>query len=229
MSNTQPEPITGTGRPRKVDGPRVPYTEIDRVLVFGEIVPCADGETSDVRYPSYRELAARYGVSHSLIAQYSKRHDCLRRREDARHRVTARAEQKLVELRASALAYARDDELRLIDSFLLGFERALADGRVRFDNPTDFNLMVRLKAFIQGGADSRQEVRAALSLEELQSRHRELLERSRTENSPALTGLIGEGDEVDDGDQEQDENSPARPSSEQPQEVNGHLGKDEGS
>ena len=222
MSNNPNE--SSSGRPRKADGPRVPYTEVDRLLVFGEVLSCSDGEGTDVFYPSYREIAARYRVSHSLIAQYSKRHDCLRRREEARQRITARADQKLVELRASAMAYARDDQLRLIDTFLLGFERALADGRVRCDNPSDFNLMVRLKAFIQGGADSRQEVRAAFSLEELQARHRALLARTEQKALPEHAGLDDEDDDdADDGDQTRDHNSPDRPLSDQPQEVTGHL------
>src|SRR5690606_39612532 len=83
--------------------------------------------------------------------------------------------QKLVELRATALALSKDDELRIIDSYLAGFEKALTEGRVRFDNPGDFNTMVRLKEFIQGGADSRQEIHAVLSLEELQARPRRML------------------------------------------------------
>lgn len=225
MSDTQSGNSPSTGRPRKADGPRVNYSEVDRALVFGDVVEGADGETTDVRYPSYREIAARYGVSHSLIAQYSKRHDCLRRRESARVRITFRAEQKLVELRASAMAYSRDDELRLIDTFLLGFEKALAEGRVRYDDPSDFNLMVRLKAFIQGGADSRQEVRAAFSLEELQSRHRELLRRS-AEVTPALAGLPDGSRRVArarGGDQKPDADSPDPPSADRPEEVTGHL------
>ena len=225
MNDTPSVTSAPPGRPRKADGPRVPYNEVDRLLVFGEVVECADGETSDVRYPSYREVAARYGVSHSLIAQYSKRHDCLRRRENARVRITARAEQKLVELRASALAYSRDDELRLIDTFLLGFEKALAEGRVRYDDPSDFNLMVRLKAFIQGGADSRQEVRAAFSLEELQARHKELL-RTRSQMTPALAGLPDDRIPIRRaraGDQKPDAGSPDPPSADRPDEVTVHL------
>jgi len=35
--------------------------------------------------------------------------------------------------------------------YLVGFEQALGEGRVRFDNPTDFNTMLRLKEFILGG------------------------------------------------------------------------------
>ena len=223
MSDTPSVPSAPTGRPRKADGPRVNYSEVDRALVFGEVTECADGETSDVRYPSYRELAARYGVSHSLIAQYSKRHDCLRRRESARVRITARAEQKLVELRASAMAYSRDDELRLIDTFLLGFEKALAEGRVRYDDPSDFNLMVRLKTFIQGGADSRQEVRAALSLDDLQARHREVM-RGRVDLDPALTGMVPSSRPraARDAHRKAPDNPPAPASAGLDEEVTGH-------
>ena len=163
------------GRPAKGDPPRVPYEELDRILVFGEVVNCEDGESTTVHYPSYRDLARRYGVCNSVIARYSKKHNCLRRREQAKARIAVETDKKLVDLRSTAIAMSKDDELRIIDTYLAEFEMALADGRVRFDNPTDFNTMVRLKEFIQGGADSRQEIHAALSLEDIQARHRRML------------------------------------------------------
>ena len=73
-----------SGRPRKGKAPRVPYEELDRILVFGEVVECEGGEGTTVQFPSYRTLAARFGVSHSLIAQYAKKHNCMRRREEAK-------------------------------------------------------------------------------------------------------------------------------------------------
>ena len=181
------------GRPKKGDIPRVPYDELERILVFGEVVTCEDGESTTVHFPSYRDLARRYNVSNSLIAQFSKSHNCLRRRKDAQTRIAAKADQKLVEIRSTALAMSKDDELRIIDSYLTGFEKAMAEDRVRFDNPSDFNTMVRLKEFIQGGADSRQEIHAALSLEDIQARHKRMMkeveatsakERGDSEYSP---------------------------------------------
>jgi hypothetical protein len=174
------------GRPRKSEGPRVPYEELDRILVFGEVVPCEDGNGTTVQFPSYRELADRYGVSHSVIAEYAKTHNAQRRRKEAQSRIQAKAENKLVELRASAIALSKDDELRIIDRYLGGFEDALSEGRVRFDNPADFNTMVRLKEFVLGNADSRQEIHASLSLESLQTRHRQMLRT--VEASPAERG-----------------------------------------
>ncbi|PID38727.1 MAG: hypothetical protein CSB49_03975 [Proteobacteria bacterium] len=171
------------GRPAKGEPPRVPYEELDRILVFGEVVTCEDGESTTVHYPSYRDLARRYEVCNSVIARYSKKHNCLWRREQAKARIAVETDKKLVDLRSTAIAMSKDDELRIIDTYLAGFEMALADGRVRFDNPTDFNTMVRLKEFIQGGADSRQEIHAALSLEDIQARHRRMLKTVETSST----------------------------------------------
>ena len=96
------------GRPRKSEGPRVPYEEVDRVLVFGEVVPCEDGNGTTVVYPSYRELAERYGVSNSVIAEYAKTHNVQRRRREAQARIQAKAENKIVEMRATAIALSKE-------------------------------------------------------------------------------------------------------------------------
>jgi len=202
-----------TGRPKKADGPRVPYDELDRLLVFGEVVQTAEGGSSVV-YPSYRDLAQRYGVAHSLVAQYARKHDCLRRRKDAKVRVAVKTEQKLVEMRATVLALSKDDALRMIDTYLVGFEKALSEGRVRFDSPTDFNTMLRLKEFILGGADSRQEIHAALSLEDIQARHQRMLrtaqQTSAEERGEILDVLPANASE--ESDRILPGNSPATPS-----------------
>lgn len=171
------------GRPKKGEGPHLPYEEIDRLLVFGELVLTSDGKSKTVVYPSYRELAQRYGVAHSLIADYGRRHNCLRRRNVARARVEEQTDQRLVELRAKAQAVSRDQVIRIIDTYLAGFERALAEGRVRSDNASDFNMMVRLKEFMVGGADSRH-VHTVLSLADLQARHRRMLKIMEVGDSP---------------------------------------------
>jgi len=203
------------GRPKKGEPPRVPYEELDRILVFGEVVTCEDGESTTVHYPSYRDLARRYGVSNSVIARYAKEHDCQRRREVAKGRVAAKADQKLVELRAHALAVSKDDQVRIIDGYLVAFEKALADGRVRCDNPSDFNLLCRLREFILGGADSRQEVHASLSLEVIQERHRQLL-RTRQESTRATRGELPGG-----GERRQGSNPPAALAATPPEKATG--------
>ena len=213
---------TKTGRPRKRDGPKVPYDEIDRLLVHGEVVEAEAGGTTVV-YPSYRTLGRRYGCAHSLIAQYSLKHDCLRRRKETKARVAVKADQKLVELRATALALSKDDALQMIDTYLAGFGDAIAEGRVRFDNPTDFNTMLRLKEFILGGADSRQEIHAALSLEDLQARHREMLKALEASTEAERGTDEAEAKALPTPVQEEDANPPNPSLAKTAEKVNGRL------
>ncbi|NOJ82303.1 AT hook motif domain protein [Myxococcus xanthus] len=187
-AETPPPPKRKTGRPRKSEEPALPRQELDRALVFGDVKSLPDGSTM-TSYASYRELAERFGVATSLVANYAKEHNCLRRREEAKTRIATKADQKLIELRANAIAVSKDDALKMIDGYLLGFEEALSEGRVRVDNPTDFNTMVRLKEFVQGGADSRQELHASFSLEGLQARHAQALRAAR-ETTPAERGEV---------------------------------------
>jgi hypothetical protein len=182
------EPKRKPGRPRKAEAPLISYEELDRLLVFGEVNVLENGATTTV-YPSYRQLAERYGVAPSVIASYAKSHNCLRRREETTTRVAIRTEDKLIELRAEAIAVGEDRLVKMIDNFLLSFEKALEEGRVRSDNPTDVNTLARLKAFILGGADSRQEVRAILSLDSLQERYARML-RDQREATGDMAGVI---------------------------------------
>jgi hypothetical protein len=181
----EPRPI---GRPRRADAPVIPYEELDRLLVFGEVVEDEDGRAT-TEYPSYRNLAERYGVAFSLIASYAKSHNVPRRREQAKLRIAHRTEEKIIEMRAETFALSKEDSVRIIDSYLANFEIALKEGRVRFDSPSDFNTMARLKEFLQGGADTRQEVNASVTLDALQERHAQWL-RSGREASSAERGII---------------------------------------
>jgi len=183
-----------TGRPPKGDGPSFPVEEVDRLLVHGEPKEVADGQAEGVRYPSYRELGERYGVAHSLIARYSQQHNCLARRKQIEKQVQQLSDEKLVELRADALAFSRDDQVRTIDRYLVKFEESVAEGRTRFDSPSDFNLMCRLRAFLMGEAESRHEVHSDMpTLEDLQQRHKQMLEDER-----ASAAVVDPNDGADD-------------------------------
>jgi hypothetical protein len=140
-------------------------------------------------YPTYRALAERFGVAPSVIASYAKSRNCLKRREQTATRVAVRTEEKLIDLRAEAIAVGEDRLVQMIDEYLLNFEKALKEGRVRADNPTDVNTLARLKAFILGGADSRQEVRNILSLESLQERYARAM-REQRDATPAMGGVL---------------------------------------
>jgi hypothetical protein len=162
------------GRPRRADAPVVPWPEVDRLLVFGERVKDEATGREAVSFPSYMELATRYGVSKSRIGQYATRAKCLRRREESQQREQARYEQKVVERRAEARALGTEDVVQIIDGYIEGFRKAVDDGSVRFDSPADLDRLVRLKELMLGNADSRQEIQGGLTLDAIQERHRKL-------------------------------------------------------
>ena len=165
---------TDQGRRRKNREPSFPREEVDRLLVHGEKVELEGGKAT-ARYPTYRELGERFGVSFSLIAQYSKQHNCLLRRKQLEKKALEISDAQLAELRADEITVSRDDAVRMIDRFCLQFEEALKEGRVRCDNPSDFNVLLRLRAFILGDADSRAQLLDNLSMEEMEERHKEFL------------------------------------------------------
>lgn len=176
------------GRPRHQDAPVIPFEELDRLLVHGEVKLLEDGKRTTV-FPTYRELADKYGVVASVIAEYAKRHNTMKRRKLAEARVEKRTDEKLVELRSDALAFGDARLLELIDAFLVEFEKALKEGRVRADSPADVNTLVRLRSFLQGGADSRAEVQNSLSLEVLSERHERYV-RDFENATPAMAGVV---------------------------------------
>lgn len=194
------------GRPRKGEAPALPVEELDRLLVFGELVTAQSGQAPTVHFPSYSELAERFSVSSSLIAKYAAEHNCQARREQNQARVEAKTEQKMVDLRSELSAKTKEDELRIIDGYIEGFEQALTEGRIRFDNPADFNSMVRLKQFVLGGADSRSEINTSISLDEIQERHKKQLQ-SLVESPVEVFGVSKEMNEkcsVDERSPEED-------------------------
>lgn len=175
------------GRPRRADAPVVPWPEVDRLLVFGERVKDEATGREAVSFPSYMELAARYGVSKSRIGQYATRAKCLRRREETHQREQARYEQKVVERRAEARALGTEDVVQIIDGYIEGFRKAVDDEKVRFDSPADLDRLVRLKELMLGNADSRQEIQGGLTLDAIQERHRKLRVQEDA-LTPALAG-----------------------------------------
>lgn len=176
------------GRRKKADPQRVDYHQLDTLLVMGELRVDADRGPVTV-YPSYRELAKRFGISHSLVAAYSSRHDCLRRREAAAVKIRKLTDDKVIARRGTTLAEAKERILAIIDRYLEEFGKALEEGRVRVDSVADLNIMVRLREFLQGGPDSRQEVRGMPSLDELTRRYAEAHRRER-EDGPAAAGRV---------------------------------------
>ena len=146
-------------------------------------------------------------MAHSLIGRYSKQNNCLARREKTIAQTQEESDSKLRKLRAETLALKRVDYVRAIDRYLIDFETNLAEGRVRTDNASDFNQMVRLRAFIMGSADGPQDAEPGVpTLKDLQKRYQEMQrERVQAKDAGSLPevsedfcGVVGSHQKVED-------------------------------
>ncbi len=124
-----------------------------------------------MHYPSCRELAKRFGVSHSLIIRFAREHDCHTRREYQQAKVLDLVAQNLSERHAQTLTDARSQTLATIDAFLLSFGELVQNKGLQCKSAGDFNLMARLREFLVGGADQRNEIKGSINLTILQIRY----------------------------------------------------------
>jgi len=185
------------GRPKKADAPIVPWDEVDRLLVHGEVAKDPESGQQSIRFPSLAELGKRYGVSKNRVWQYASKRKCLERREQAQLGTEARYDQKVIARRAEARALATSDVVRVVDAYIVGFEQALEEGKVRFDSPGDLDRLVRLKELLLGNADSRQEVQGGITLEAIQARHQRV--RAQVDGlTPEVSGVVDEAREAGD-------------------------------
>jgi hypothetical protein len=106
------------GRPKAGQRPVVPWEKVYELLVFGEVALQEATSRPDVQFPSYRELASRYGVSVSLIASYAAKHQCMKRRELVHAQMQLQFEQRLLEKRAEAPTMPLVEVIAIIDEYM---------------------------------------------------------------------------------------------------------------
>lgn len=157
------------GKPRK-GVPAVPWELIEHVLVFGEIYQ-VEGR-SLVRYPTPGELAKRFGVDRKQIQKRAKLLKLDEARARVKDRVDREVENVVVSEHAAALVVGRERVNAICDSIIAKFEAMLKADKIRVDSIADLNTVVRLKEFINGGADSRQQTDHTISLETLMGLHK---------------------------------------------------------
>jgi len=147
------------------------HEKIAALLIHGRLVRDeASGQLVTV-FPSATDLAAEFGVARSMIGYISKKYDCIGRRVEEEKRVIAMASARITELRADAIAFDKAFQLDTIDEWLHQFRTKLADKKVPVEQPLDYERMVRLRSFVDGGVDGRQELTGGISLEFLVARH----------------------------------------------------------
>jgi hypothetical protein len=179
------------GRPRKSE-PAFPEMEVEALLVYGETTVHPVSGAPCQRYPSHREIAKRFGVSHTTISDFAERTNCLQRRQELNARVRAKADQQIAEVRASNVVVCNKDFGNVINEVFAAFVESLREKRVRFDSVRDLSEIHRLFHAISTMTSGETQAIAGLSLEALQAKHKETLaERASPEARGEVLYPIG--------------------------------------
>ena len=182
------------GRPARWH-PKIPWPEIDHLLVFGEPYEGQDGATH-VRFPAFAEVARRFGCNEKTVSDYAKRHDCLTRRADVSKRIEEEVVEGVVTEHAAARIAGRSSVVDACDLYIERFLEAVRKGKVPM-TAADFDRMVRLRSFAEGGPDARGETNVTIGLEDLQARHALAKQRKLEEPIPML-GVFQDDGELSD-------------------------------
>jgi hypothetical protein len=178
------------GRPRRGTKPPIPWDEIEKEYICGEIMRQLEDGSFERHYPSIRDLAEKFSVQRTLVGYHSRRHNWPARREEFRNELRTEIQQ----MRAKARALTIEEAMGILDAYLEKFRAAVESGHVRVDSITDFNTAMRLRQFLGGEADSRQEIQGGLTLEAIQARHAKVRQQL-DEMTPALSGVAVEDQE----------------------------------
>ncbi len=211
-------PTRGPGRPHRGEEPDLDQAALDRLLVHGEETTTPGGEPAR-RFPSYRELAERFGISKSLVGRYAQQHGCV-----ARRRAAAEARQVAEALPAEPVADAApppapaatppdlarragdldgalrsaDDGLsverilRMAERWLDLLEESIDEGRLRPDL-ADLERFIRVIKAAKEDADERAGIPDGMpTLDDLQRLYAENERRAR-EETPATQGRLPHG------------------------------------
>ncbi|MCG8420922.1 MAG: hypothetical protein MJE77_23625 [Proteobacteria bacterium] len=178
----------------------MPWVEVDRLIVHGERIRDAETGNEVFRYPSYRELARRYGVAVSLVGKFARQRNCMQRRKNAQGgqgdesqspvtTVTTMSEEEPLTFSDLAKEIANDrvvkrrtrplsnrDQLAIIDACLRAFANALDEGRIKCDSPSDLHTLLRLREKLDEDTQ-RAEAEPEITLEQIQARHKALREQ----------------------------------------------------
>lgn len=166
------------GRPRAGTGPEIDHAELERLLVHGEFTTDADGEVTH-RYPSFRDLAERFGISFTLVQRFARRHNCLERRAGSGAQPPAEAPPPPPAAPAAPHAPATPGSapmLPTVREIFVGWVKAVQAGEVRIASAGEIEKMMKIAADLDAEAQMRALIPVGVpTLEELQDLHEKLL------------------------------------------------------
>ena len=187
------------GRPRRGQEPKIDRALLERLLIHGELRDREDGRVEH-KYPSFRDLAGRFGVSLTTIQRFASRHNCLERRRRATGSPPSEGDPKCTPDGAPEPDVEEPRALPEARRFVRAWLRAVSDGEIRIESAGEVEKVLRIAAEFDAEAQNRAIIPKGIrTLEELQDLHERSL-REYDASTPGERGLIPIGIALPDED-----------------------------
>ena len=199
-SPSKPPRTRGAHDPRvKPASERVDWEAVENEYVWGETLSQRPDGSYVRKYPTFKQLGKKFGVAPSVVHYYAKRGNWADRRLSAIKQTKEEFDSELAKSRARGTL----NVIETLDLWIEKFSQALQANKVDTSTVADLNTVARLRNFLMGGGDSRQETKVEITLEMLHQRHQqnrrlvveahgEVAGELAAEEDPAVTGAVVE-------------------------------------
>lgn len=137
--------------------------------------------------PSYGDVGRRFNCKQSLVAYHAKKRKWKDKRETWERQAAKNVAEEVAKSRALSLA----EGSAILDAWLLRFKALLEQDKVKVDSLSDFNIAIRLKAYIEQQGALGADGESGLTLDDLQRTHTKIREKAG-EVDAALAGVLVE-------------------------------------
>ncbi len=174
-----------TGKYARVD---VDWELAETYYIQGEII-VERSKAGDLirKKPNYSDVGRRFNCKASLVAYHAKK----RMWQDKRETWERMAAKNVAEEVAKSRALSLSEGAAILDAWLLKFKSLLEQNKVKVDSLSDFNIAIRLKAYIEQQGALGNDGESGLTLDDLQRTHTKIREKA-IEVDAALAGVLVE-------------------------------------
>jgi hypothetical protein len=147
--------VAARARGRRTTGTEKQFDEtlLEKLLVFGEFT---GGDDARHRYPSYRELAERFGLSHASVHRFARRRNCLERRTGSGALERPRGPDAPPTAPVVAPSITDQRLYPSVREIAFDWVAAVKRGEVRIANAAELDRLLRLAADLDAEARQRE-------------------------------------------------------------------------
>lgn len=176
------KPKKNVGRHGRTD---IDWDLAEQFYIMGELITQKRDGTMTQKLPSYSDVGKRFKCSPQLVSHHGRKRKWKEKRETYRQAAQAAVREEVAKARAMSFGEAAG----ILDAWLVQFQDQLEKRAVRTDALSDFNIAMRLKAFVESQPDPNANAESRYSIDSLQAKHARV-RRARSVATGAASGVL---------------------------------------